>query len=755
MFKNLLSERGNALILVLGTIIVVSIMMLPLITQLNTGLVQAHTDAKFEQASEESESGVRILRKLLKLTADPANTPQKNRELVESLTSQLSIKGLLSNSTYQVYPAAGEPTKIEVSSTSGTGSLLRQKTTPLIILRFPAAGSGGGGGSGPTENSTGDEFYYDWGAVVHITPSSDTTVNNYYSNIFNNAYPNTSVSCPAPYTAPEVTTTYDPVKFNQEFSNYTNYYLGSNFDDRMSNRLTPRVITIGDAAVEAIPAKVTSIAQVANDNWGLSNSAVAVTKGGNVTVPANWGVSDLTINGALKAGGSIESGKFGTLLFKGDVLSRGSIQLNNSQYYSTTLTIEGDIIASGDISFQNISGKVTVKGNVISGGNIQMPSGGELLVEGKLSAAGSINIKSVPNVQIKGAVTAGGAITFDNIGTSLFVEGTMHANGNVTLKGIKKATIRGPLLSKATLLIENGLNDGLEVTGSIAGRNINFNNTSNGRVSVGQWTSGGQIASGDHSSLIAQESLRFSSSTNSVRVTGDISAASFPTQFSPLNVWVGGSFISGGNLNLFQMNPWHIAGSMNVNGILSVPSTIHNFNLGGSLYTTGGMTISMAMAGANGEFHIGGSLVSGGPVQSTNTGISMYNIIIDGDVVVRDKFSLLGGTATMTIGGSLIASGDITLGNSSSKLSIGGDMMTNGNMNYESITAGFQVAGLLGALHDVSFNNHTNNQLVQFGGYYAGGITKFKYPDTIGNFCITPNVPTPGSGGAIEIEFGS
>lgn len=735
MIDRLKNEKGGALILVLAALLVVSIMVIPLVALLNTGLMQAHTDAKYEQASETSESGVRILQKLLKLTADPSNTEADNRALVTSLTDQMESRNLLVSTEYKLVPSTGEPGRIEVTSSCQIGTAVRKKTTPLIILRFPklTPGSGTGSEAGPTQNSSGDEFYYTRGAVVNYPAGYDKT---FYNNVFK--WCDTDPSKQAEVL---VDNNYPADKYAREFTSYTGYYLGSYYDEKEAAK--PSLVSViqpsASAGWELLVGKAGAVSNSVtqsqtlyyNSGAGIQYPGPISIQGSNPTLNAlsngssveasgsfttgEW-LGTLTFNGHVKVGGNVTFNKFNNLRIKGDLLSRGNVVFNQGNW-SDDVTIDGDLVATGDIKFYGVK-KVTVKGNLI----------------------------------------AGGTITFDNVQTALTIGGDLLAGSAITVpNSIDRTAVQGSMLAGGSIHF-SGASSGLAVEGHLSAPIVQLNLSGSGLVSVGKWTAGGLPANGDIHHLAAH-TLKLSSSTNPLRVTGSLSAASFPDTLNPKNVWIGGSLIAGSALTVFQMDPWTIKGDVSVGGLLTVTSTISSFYAGGSLFATGGINIQMAMGGSGSLFRVAGSIVLGGAFLTSNGGVSMYNFQIDGDVLVKGALNLAGTMNNMTVGGSIISDGDLSIGNSAYNIQVGRDMMTNGSMSFMDINNKLAIGGLFGAKNNIHFGNHTNSANASFGGFYAGGTTSFTYQWSIGTFCIRHDPPAPGGsgsgGGAVTIEFGN
>lgn len=314
MRKKLLSDRGGTLILVLGAIIVVTIMIAPLVMAMNTGHLQALTDANYEKANAKAESMAVVFQRLLLEDQDSMDSAEILKNWNNELQRQFSF---CENGSMNINEdSEGNPNEVAISCTEGTGQTARTSTVKFQLRFNP------GGGELP---------FYQQHAVV--TSYEDDERRDIYNDVF---YAHGTPDLQPPGF---LNNEYDPEKYEQEFAEYFN---------RFNNRPLPRVAL-------AIPDKVKVISDTNNELELNPNS-----------------IDNIQLNESVKAGADIKVDKFKKLVVKGDLLSKKSILINNSKSNGNAeMIVEGDLIAADNITINGVA-KLTVKGKVIAGGTIEI-----------------------------------------------------------------------------------------------------------------------------------------------------------------------------------------------------------------------------------------------------------------------------------------------------------------------------------------------------------------------------------------------
>jgi hypothetical protein len=481
----------------------ISILMIPLVMNLNISFLQTQTDAKYEQASSESESITRIFRRML------TESSSKGFEISDLTYLADDLEAQFPQTTIEVIsdpdPDAEVPINIIVTSTSGVGNSSKVKVTHLPILILPprhsGGGEGGGGGSSPTENSIGTEFYHTHAVVMN---------NSAYNSIFYVCGDPNKVEQPSEAFYED---NFDKAQFQEDFSNYINYYTGANFTKRynVGGLVIDSISTTINKPSRTIVApngNITGVIQHAGhvsvtETWKSFNivppsgSENAIEAYGNLLFPDYVNGTTSKVTGDIRVGGNLITKGAETLTINGDVFIRGNWVINNSithliingnlyvgggmgtnesnMPYITKLSVTGDVIFGGNMNF-NLA-NMDVGGSLLSGGNIDFTNTATLVeIDGDVIAKGNITFQAITDVRIGGAVAANGNVLFKNTIANVTIGGDLVATGNISFESINTTFLIGGIIgSYNNVSFNNNINtDESKIGGFYAGGTATF-----------------------------------------------------------------------------------------------------------------------------------------------------------------------------------------------------------------------------------------------------------------------------------------
>lgn len=614
--------------LVLGVLMLLAIMMIPLIVNLEMGFLQSQTDFRYEQASAESESVVRVLKKLM--TEALAQNIYYEDADIRNLAAELQSRTFV-NSDIQVTSFNGDPVRIDVVSLSGEGQLQRDKKTVLPILTFPKEATSGGGGEGPAAGSNGNEFYYQWAVAIdnafynqfyHACGNPDTPQDSFYQN-----------QLPVD---PELL-----AEYQAQFEDYVDYYVGDNFSDKLVQRksmistapwadIRNNVLYTIDSLHDntttshsASPGQISGISsnghvQITN-GWSLTRvnklpaSDAAIHIKGNLAIP-NYMSNQVVMDGDVWVGGNWTTGGGELLTVNGNVYVKGDMIFNGS----SKLVVNGNLYVGGKLEFTSSMARFEVSGDVISE-NIRFDGGanGEFKVKGDMVSMSQITVSNaITTLEVgewsgntivstdKGHIVAGGSLTFNGLNflrAAKDVSSASYTNGE-----IKNVLIGGSFITNSGASFSANITI-MRVTGEISvGGVLNIGSTS-GDLTVGE-------------SVIAQGGIQFHNITE-------------------LNI--GGSMLSNGNIVYTStMGNSHITGDVISGGYISFQnlgnSTSEGLNIGGSLIAVGNIDFQ-----PSNQIKIGGDLMSLGDISFNNQVSGLFHI--NGIVGAYNNVTFAGG----------------------------------------------------------------------------------------------------------------
>jgi hypothetical protein len=438
----------------------ISILMIPLVMNLNISFLQTQTDAKYEQASSESESITRIIRRMLSESSSKGFEISDLTTLAEDLEDQFPQTTILVVTDTE--PDAELPVEIIITSTSGVGNSSREKVTHLPILVLPPRHSGGneggGGESSPTENSTGTEFYHTSAVVMN---------NSSFNNIFFVCGNPADVEQPSEKFYDNNT---DKEQFQEDFSNFINYYTGANFTKRYDvgllifEQVTPltqpeREIIAPNGSIAGVTGYAGNVRVKHTYNWfnitSPNGSANAIEAYGNLTFPEHIGGNKSVVDGNIRIGGKLSTSGIQELTINGNLYVKGNLDLSS---YTTKLTVTGDVIVGGDITL-NLA-NLDVGGSVLSGGSIDFTNTATLVeIDGDVIAQNNVTFNAITTVRVGGTVAANGNVLFTNTIANVSISGDLLAMEKISFESINTTFLVGGIIgSYNDISFNNGIN---------------------------------------------------------------------------------------------------------------------------------------------------------------------------------------------------------------------------------------------------------------------------------------------------------
>ncbi|MGV1761855.1 hemagglutinin repeat-containing protein [Rhizobium sp. A22-96] len=440
------------------------------------------------------------------------------------------------------------------------------------------------------------------------------------------------------------------------------------------NIVADKLLSAGDMTVQAALLQANNlishgnVAITASSNAGIGGAvrvANQLLSAGNTTITSNTGgvgvgllASGVDFGATKAAGGNIVLASGGDLTVNdgvgaiqaGTVLAAGTINVTGQTITADTITGHKDItlsgatgatVASSGVATTTASGRVSISGQVLGGGNIG--------VTGSSIAADAI----VSGVDIAATDAAGGHITLGptitgtgnlrltaagvlNAGT-LLSAGDLNANGATITAGNISAhhdmtlggatTVSGQILGAGNVLITG---PSLSAQTVVAGIDFDATNSAGGRIVLGQAGDLTAAASGDISvsTIEAAGNLVASGTTiaaNAVTGHKNIALSGATT--------VANQVLGGGNVSI--SGPSIKAGSV-VSGVDFARTAAANGNI--VLAGSGDLTLS-ALSALN-----AGSLLSAGDLSATGSNLTANSVTAHGD---------------MTLGGAINVSGQI------------------------------------------------------------------------------------------------
>jgi hypothetical protein len=162
-------------------------------------------------------------------------------------------------------------------------------------------------------------------------------------------------------------------------------------------------------------------------------------------------------------------------------------------------------------------------------------------------APSDLNFGYIGNQTMNGDVAATGNITFTNYVDNLVIEGNLVAGGNIEFSGINHLHVKGDVIAGGNLNF-NGWSGTVTIEGDVTADNIDYGGGNT--ITVGRWNgAANDFAAGSFTSLIAGQAFNLRGQVTHFRVSGDFSSGTFNSNNHEIKyLRVGGSFITGGDL---------------------------------------------------------------------------------------------------------------------------------------------------------------------------------------------------------------
>ncbi len=331
----------------------------------------------------------------------------------------------------------------------------------------------------------------------------------------------------------------------------------------------------------------------------------AVTAGAN---SSNAGLiqlenaSALQVNGNLGNSGTIYLGYFddssGSLTVTGRLDNTGLLQLGRDDSYSTasvanlgslvnggmidvgpggTLRVSGDVINSGSIGLNYISGGASSQGyfgSLVNSGGVEVAVGSTLTIAGDVNNTGGIGIDGFTQLSIGGSVNNSGSLTSGINGGWpggwINVSGSLTNTGDVVLRNGAQLVVGGSAINSSTIEIVGG--DAFTESSSASFGSL----VNSGTIQIG-YDSGFAAGSLTNTGTIRGDypfvgSVRGGTFNNSGLITvGSVEAGTLTNSGSIQTYYaqVHGNFINSGDFSVLDHNSAEYRGSLDVRGSLT------------------------------------------------------------------------------------------------------------------------------------------------------------------------------------------
>nr|WP_245201745.1 hemagglutinin repeat-containing protein [Sphingomonas trueperi] len=554
--------------------------------------------------------------------------------------------------------------------------------------------------------------------------------------------------------------------------------------------LAGQEVTLGGTLVALrtlrVDAATLSTTGDAKANGGVILAALGdATLGGTVT---GLGGIDVTSGGTLVQSAALAS-NVGLRLSAAGMLSHGgtSSALGDVALQGGGLSLGGTIRGNGLVSLASTSGDIALlQGGQASGQRVELRSANAVTVAGTLAAAQSLTAESAGAFALRaqgvlqagttasdGQVTAVGAMTltaggaFTHAGAigstgglsltaqQLSSSGTMSAGADMALVA-DSGTIGGSLVGLGAVSVRSTAG-GLDLTGTIEGRNVNVSATG-GDLALGGASRVTAYGTGSDGLLTLASSgaigaLGVLAANNDVSVTaaGDLhvgadrtgsDAARALSTLGAVTLRAGGALVNDGsvaagrslsltaqrltstNLSAGEGIVADIAGAATLSGLTSARDVA--LTAGGNIALVQGAkleTLGDLRLSAGGAIRNDGGITAG----STAAGATVGNITLTsaaaltstGAIVANNGAVMLGGVSVVLGGaldqrGGVYAAGALTLNTAVATVLDGGQAISNADFNYTGTSLTLGAGSLLQS-------NHNLGVALNGGGYRSGG----------------------------------
>jgi fibronectin-binding autotransporter adhesin len=463
---------------------------------------------------------------------------------------------------------------------------------------------------------------------------------------------------------------------------------------------------------------------IGTGNVQLSSGATVINgndqMSGSVTL---IGGSSLTVNGKISAAANLLIGNGSVNIASGaSVASTNWSSVGNVTGYTTSMTLNGSMSATGDFNVADLTGTT---------GTLTMSSTGSLAVDtlyvGKSGTANGTFVQNGGSVSGIGGATdwriGGSSSTADAAAVGLYnmSAGTFAAPGNLMVGAYGHGTF---LQSGGTVSVNNYLSIG-RFAGGVGTYNISGNATLTANTTpdliVGEQGTGTLNISGTATVNAATLSIAHSDGTNATgtvnQSAGTLVVASsgveFGTAASGTAVATGTYNFNGGTLKSFSItqNPLAtVSGTFNFNGgtLFATANNPNSFVAGISkaVVQTGGATVNTSGFTVTASQNLQHDPTLGSALDGGLTKVGSGTLILDAaQSTYNGKTTVSGGTLRLSNAPVLPTGGEVLdLDASTLSLSNGAAVTSLGDSSVSHNTAGVTVAG-----DDPTFNSNTSS----------------------------------------------
>ena len=689
MHNSIRSDKGNTLLMVFALIVMLSLLVTPLLAYMNTGMLQSVTGGNTEKAYAQSSSAAAIFSRVYR-ELYYKHEGYLDEELVIELAKEIAAIPQLDVQQSLIRDAQGTLTAIEFTGNGGSGRLMRESAARVKLKPFvsppiePEPEPPGPGGPDPEDPGPIDPGPGD----PPDEPGPETP--------------------PVPEPPPEGGVTGREFYFTRAVVN-DNALHNQNYS-RCGSGLPPTVQFMDNNYDRALYREEFELyasyylerlyGDALNRQSGkpeivspLPVPPVTVDVPNTVTEPQARVIREsgagLSYAGHVTFGDTWKPIMISPYADKMALRAAGNVSFDG---HVERATFAGSVHVGG--SFRADGKKLVVQGDLIVRGDMTLGQiGDEVIIEGDLIVGNKLSV-SGRKLTVLGNIRVGGQMDILHIYNEMTVGGSIQVQGHAAFNNnMEKLTVRGDLISAGRLTFPRI--GSMTVEGSISAQSDLTFSGYVAEFTVGRWQSGAIVAGSPAGSLISGTQLTMNG-TGTMRVSGTLSAP-----------------------------------------VVTFRGEVKVVKVGGSLITNSGITVASEIV----DWQIGEHLVVGGTIDLR----SMRLLQVGKSIFTGERLLFADVKDAVTVGGSIIAKGDIRFTNTVSRVEVGKDIISYGSISFETISRTLRTDGFLMALQDIAFNNNIKSATNRLGGFYAGNRTIFpnwyQWGDGTDTVCIQYKKP--------------
>lgn len=668
MHNSIRSDKGNTLLLVFAFIVMLSLLVTPLLAYVNTGMMQSITGGNTEKAYAKSSSAAAIFSRAYQ-ELYYHHQGYLEEELVILLADEIAAIAQLDVQQSLIRNAEGVLIAVEFLGSGGSDRLKRDSATRVRLQPFvsaPVDPEPGEPGPGPTDPGPTDPGPTDpGGPPVGPGPETPTTPDPPEGGFTGREF----------YFTRAVVN--DNAVHNQNYSRCgsglppTVQFMDNNYD---------RTLYREEFELYASYYLERLYGNALNRQTGrpemlapLAVPPVVVNVPNTVTETQTRVFQEsgagLSYEGHVSFGDPWKPIVISTYADKLALTAAGDVSFGG---YVEQATFAGSVHVGGN--FRAEVKKLVIQGDLIVRGDMTLGQiGDEVIIEGNLIVAGKLSV-SGRKLTVQGNIQVGGQMDILQIYNEMTIGGSVQVQGNAAFNNnMEKLTVRGDLLSAGRLTFPRI--GSMTVEGTISAQSDLTFGGYVAEFSVGRWQSGAIVAGSPNGALVSGTQITMNG-TGTMRVSGTMSAP-----------------------------------------IITFRGEVKVVNIGGSLITGSGISVTSEIV----DWQIGEHLVVGGTIDLR----SMRLLQVGKSIYTGERLVFADVKDGVTVGGSIIAKGDIQFTNTVSRVEVGKDMISYGSISFETISRTLRTEGFMMALQDIAFNNNMTSSANRLGGFYAGNRTSF------------------------------